>query len=87
MSESHDIQSLRAEIEAALRERQRARREAEGESGPQAIAALEGLDLHVLLGRAETLLDGLDEDIARHPRLAVLAALALGVALGSLLSR
>ena len=54
--------------------------------GP-ALPGLEGVDLEAMLTKAEDALANLDEDISRHPRLAVLGALAVGLIIGSLLSR
>jgi hypothetical protein len=59
------------------------------ESGASAAfpPGLEGVDLQAMLTKAEDALANLDEDISRHPRLAVLGALAVGLIIGSLLSR
>ncbi len=51
------------------------------------LPGLEGVDLEAMLTKAEDALANLDEDISRHPRLAVLGALAVGLIIGSLLSR
>jgi hypothetical protein len=82
---------LRAEIEAARRSR--APQAAEpappadpldlGQVGLEDVAA----EVRRLAEGAEEALKGVDDEIARHPRVAVLAALAIGLVVGSLLSR
>ena len=96
MAGKTEIQKLRAEIETARGEVARKRR---NPPAPKQAAApdsgasetippgLEGVDLEAMLTKAEDALANLDEDISRHPRLAVLGALAVGLIIGSLLSR
>jgi hypothetical protein len=93
MADPSEIRALAAEIEAARRaaagpappepQAEAPKPETGGEPVPPDVAA----EIRQLAGRIEDVLETLDGDIARHPRLAVLAALAAGLVLGAVISR
>jgi hypothetical protein len=93
MISEKDIKELQSDIAHARQHRKRASPVTGSPEEPADSAVHDGAPLEIpdevsqAAKGIEDLLEQLDSDIARHPRLAVLAALAAGIVIGSLLSR